>query len=70
MKIMATSFKRSRAHTAAFSAPDPAAGHWHLTPPLETPGHSQILKPLQEGEANSELWYAARKHVDPRPVGT
>ena len=27
MKIMVTSFKRSHARTAAFSAPDPAAGH-------------------------------------------
>ena len=27
MKIMATSFNRSHAHTAALSAPDPAAGH-------------------------------------------
>ena len=41
MKIMAASFKRSGAHTAAFSAPDPAAGHHQPTPPLETPGHSQ-----------------------------
>ena len=41
MKIMVTSFKRSHARTAALSAPDPAAGHRQLTPPLETPGHSQ-----------------------------
>ena len=41
MKIMATSFKRSHAHTAALSAPSPAAGHRQPTPPLETPGHSQ-----------------------------
>ena len=27
MKIMVTSFKRSHAHTAALSAPSPAAGH-------------------------------------------
>ena len=40
MKIMATSFKRSHAHIATFSAPDPAAGHPWPTPPLETPGHS------------------------------
>ena len=38
---MAASFKRSGAHTAAFSAPDPAAGHHQPTPPLETPRHSQ-----------------------------
>ena len=41
MKIMATSFKRSHACTAALSAPSPAAGHRQPTPPLETPGHSQ-----------------------------
>ena len=40
MKIMVTSFKRSYAHTASFSAPNPAAGHHRPTPPLETPGHS------------------------------
>ena len=41
MKIMATSFKRSHACTAALSAPSPAAGHHQPTPLLETPGHSQ-----------------------------
>ena len=41
MKIMAPSFKRSLAHTAALSAPDPAAGHRQPTTPLETPGHSR-----------------------------
>ena len=41
VKIMATSFKRSQAHTTALSALDPAAGHCTPTPPLETLGHSQ-----------------------------
>ena len=41
MKIMATSFKRSHAHTATFSAFNSAAGHRWPTPPPETPGHSQ-----------------------------
>ena len=41
MKIMATSFKRPRAHTAARRAWDPAAGHRQPTPLLETPGPSQ-----------------------------
>ena len=41
VKVMATSFKRTCAHTVVFSAPDPAAGHCWLMPPLETPGHSQ-----------------------------
>ena len=41
MKIMATSFKRSHACTAALSAPDPAAGHHWPTPLLETPGYSR-----------------------------
>ena len=40
MKIMATSFKRCRAHTATLSAPDPAASHRQPTPLPETPGHS------------------------------
>ena len=41
MEMMATSFRRSHARTAALSVPSPAAGHrWH-TPPPETPGHSQ-----------------------------
>ena len=40
MKITATSFKRSCASTATFSAFDPAAGHCQPTPPPETPGHS------------------------------
>ena len=37
---MVTSFQRSHAGIAALSAPNPAAGHLHPTPPLETPGHS------------------------------
>ena len=41
IKIMGTSFKRSHACTATFSAPDPAAGHHQPMPPAETPGHSQ-----------------------------
>ena len=41
LKIMATSFKRSHACTAALSAPSPAAGHHHPMPPPETPGHSR-----------------------------
>ena len=39
MKIMATSFKRSHACTAALSAPNPAAGHQQPMPLPETPGH-------------------------------
>ena len=40
MKIIATSFKRSHAPTAALSASDPEAGHHGTTPLLETPEHS------------------------------
>ena len=40
MKIMVTSFKRSHAHTAILSAPNPATGHCQPTPLPETPGHS------------------------------
>ena len=38
---MATSFKRSRARTAALCAPDPVASHHWPTPLPEIPGHSQ-----------------------------
>ena len=41
MKIMATTFKRSHALTAAFSAPNPAADNCQPMPPQETPGHSR-----------------------------
>ena len=41
MKIMATSFERSHAHTATLGAPSPAAVHHRPMPPLETPGHSR-----------------------------
>ena len=41
VKIMATSFKRFWACTAALGTPKPAAGHCWPMPPLETCGHSQ-----------------------------
>ena len=41
MKIMASSFKGSHAHTATLNAPNSAAGHHQPTPPPETPGLSQ-----------------------------
>ena len=40
VKIMVTSFKRSRAHTATLIASDPAAGHCQPTTPQETTGVS------------------------------
>ena len=43
MKIMAISFKRCHAHTAALSASDPEAGHRRPMPPLETAGHCSFL---------------------------
>ena len=39
MKIMVTSFKRSRACTATLSVPSSAAGHYRPMPLLETPDH-------------------------------
>ena len=42
MKIMVTSFKRSHASTAAFSAPNPIAGHCRPAPPLQPHGHSWV----------------------------
>ena len=41
MKIMATSFKTSHAHTAILNAPNPATSHCWPMPLPETPGHSQ-----------------------------
>ena len=41
MKVMETSFKRSRACTVTFSAPNPEASRHHPTTSPETPGHSQ-----------------------------
>ena len=41
MKIMATSFKRFHAGTAALGAPDPVAGHHWSRHTLETRGHSR-----------------------------
>ena len=41
LKVMATSFKRAHARTAALSAPCPAAGHHQPAPQPETPGHSR-----------------------------
>ena len=41
VKIMATSFKRSCACTAPFSAPNPTAGHCWPMPLSESPGHSR-----------------------------
>ena len=41
MGIMAASFKKPHAFTAAFSTPKPAVGPSQPTPPPETPRHSQ-----------------------------
>ena len=41
MKIMATSFRKSHAYTAALCVPNPVAGPRQPIPLLETPGHSQ-----------------------------
>ena len=45
MNIMAISFKRSCAGTAALTAPYPAAGHHHPKPLPETHGHLQASLP-------------------------
>ena len=41
-KILAKFFRRSRACSAALSAPDPVAGLRRPMPLPESPGHSQI----------------------------
>ena len=61
MQIMATSFKRCRAHTATLSAPDPAAGHHQPTPLPETPGHSRASlgqSPVASLLLSPESWCA------------
>ena len=44
------------ASTATLSAPDPAAGHCQLMPPLETPGHSQ--EKLGQSLGSVSLWWS------------
>ena len=59
-----TSFKRSSAHTATLSAPDPAAGHHRPMPPPETPGHSQAsLVSLLGGHCSFLLGPGAHKFL-------
>ena len=53
MRIMATSFQRSQARTAALSASSPAAGHYQPTPPqrlLDT--HGQVWVSLLWGHSS------------------
>ena len=60
MKIMEPSFKKSHAHTAAFSVPDPGADHHQLMPPPETPGHLQASlgqSLVQSLLLSPESWY-------------
>ena len=53
MKIMATSFKRSCAHTATLSAPSPAVAHHRPTPTLAESKEelkSLLMKVKEESE--------------------
>ena len=76
MKIMVTSFKRSHASTAAYSAPKPAAGHHQVTPLLETLGHSQanLAQSLVEsillflGPGVHKVFFAPSKSLFPSPA--
>ena len=63
MKIMGASFRKSQAHTAALSAPDPAAGHCQPTPPLEAPGHGQVWFSLLWGHFSFLLGSGAHKFL-------
>ena len=62
MKIMATSFKRSHACTAALSAPNPAAGH-HWPMPLQRclDTHGQVWVSLLWGHCSFLLGPGAHK---------
>ena len=62
MKIMVTSFKRSHAHTAALSAPNPATGHCYPHLPqrlLDT--HGQVWVSLLWGHCSFLLGPGAHK---------
>ena len=64
MRIMATSFQRSQALTAALSAPSPAAGHYQPTPPqrlLDT--HGQVWVSLVWGHGSFVLGPGAHKFL-------
>ena len=62
MKIMVTSFKRSRAHTATLIASDPAAGHCQPTPRLRLlDAHGQVWVSLLWGHCSFLLGPGAHK---------
>ena len=62
MNIMSTSFKRSHAHTATLSAPNPAAGHCWSMPSPETPRHlGQVWISLLWGHCSFLLGPGAHK---------
>ena len=65
MKIMATSFKRTCAHTVVFGAPDAAADHCRPTPLPETPGHSQasLAQSLVESLLLSPRFWCIQRFV-------
>ena len=70
MNIMTTSFKRTHAHNATLSAPNPAAGHQRPTAPLETPEHSRpslcqsLVWSLLFSPGLEELWTEIYEMVD------
>ena len=74
MKIMATSFKRSHAHTAELSAPTLSAGHHRPMPPPVTAGHSQAsLSHLLwghcsflQGPGGHKVWLVPSKSLFPQ----
>ena len=76
MKIMATSFKSSHAHTAALSAPDPAAGHSPPVTLLETPGHSRatlgqsLVGSLLLGPGSHRLLFVPQRSLFPQSCGS
>ena len=63
MKIKVTSFKRSHAHTATLSAPDPEAGHHRPTPQPET--HRQVWVSLLWGHNAHKVLFGPPKSLFP-----
>ena len=61
MKIMATSFKRSHAHSATLSAPNPAAGHHQPMPLPVLDVHGQVWVSVLWGHCSFLLGPGAHK---------
>ena len=75
MKIMVTSFRKSHAHTATLTDPNPTAGHRQPIPPPETPRHTWASLGQSYGVTATFSWWtqgsvcALQASVSPVPWG-